>query len=131
MDIDKMAPSNSKYLKKEEFAVPTILTIRSVAAEVMNDGQVKAILFFNEKPKGVVLNASKKALLKESFGPETDGWIGKKVRLSLDPTVMMGTQMVGGIKLEVSKSKGKPAPAPVVPTPLVPVADVTDDEIPW
>jgi hypothetical protein len=124
MDIDQLAPANSKYLKKEEFATPTILTIRSVAVEVMNDGQTKAILYFQEKPKGVVLNATKKALLKASFG-DTDNWAGKKVRLSLDPSVMMGTQMVGGIKLECSKGKAEPVKA----TPA-PVAD-SDDNIPF
>ena len=104
MDIDKLAPSNSKYLKKEEFEVPRILTIRSVAAEVMNDGQVKAVLYVMELPKGVVLNATKKELLKASYGSDTDGWVGKKVRLSIDHSIMMGPKVVGGIKLECSKA---------------------------
>lgn len=125
MDIDKLAPANSKYLKKEQFETPTVLTIRSVAVEVMTDGQTKAILYFQELPKGIVLNATKKALLKTSFGGEVDGWVGRKVRLSLDPNVMMGTQMVGGIKLECST---KAPPAPVVPA-STPISD--DSSLPF
>jgi hypothetical protein len=122
MDIDQLAPSDSKYMKKEEFATPSVLTIRSVAVEAMADGKQKAVLYFQEKAKGVVLNAGKKALLKAAFGGEVNNWVGRKVRLSLDPTVMMGTQMVGGIKLECSKAA---PPAPVVAKPAIDI-DATD-----
>jgi hypothetical protein len=126
MDIDELAPSESKYLKKEQFASPTVLTIRSVQAELMNDGKTKGVLYFQELPKGLVLNATKKALLKTEFGGSIEGWPGRKVRLSLDNTVMMSGKVVGGIKLECSKGKAetpKPAPAPAV-------AD-SDDNIPF
>jgi hypothetical protein len=38
-------------------------------------------------------------VLEHAYGPETDYWTDKKVRLSYDPTVLMAGQMVGGLKL--------------------------------
>jgi hypothetical protein len=122
MDIDELAPSDSKYLKKEQFMTPTVLTIRSVAAEVMNDGKTKGVLYFTEIPKGLVLNATKKATLKTTFGGAVEGWPGRKVRLSFDDAVMMSGKVVGGIKLECSKAA---PPAPVVAKPAIDI-DATD-----
>lgn len=90
----------SKYLKKEDFATPEVLTIRGIQIEeVDKSGETKWILYFAEKPKGLVMNVTKIRQLEAGFGDETDNWMGKKVKVSHDPTVMMGPQVVGGIKL--------------------------------
>jgi hypothetical protein len=131
MDIDLMAPSDSKFLKKEDFPTPQVLTIRTVTVEPMQDGKLKAVLYFNELAKGCTLGAQKKALLKSVLGADTDGWIGHKVRLSFDPTVMMGPKVVGGIKLECKKGAA-PVKAPVLrPAPVVADAFDDSDDIPF
>lgn len=104
----------SKFLKKTDFDVPAVLTIKDCSLEeVDKSGETKWILWFKEKPKGLVLNATKIHLL-ETFGLDTDEWVGKKVQLSHDPSVMMGALRVGGIKLSLPKgaysaSPGRPA----------------------
>jgi hypothetical protein len=113
----------SPFLKKEDFATPTILTIKRVSLETVVKGEEKWVLFFNEKAKGLVLNKTKIKQLEAGYGDDTDLWVGRKVRLSHDPNVMYGGQAIGGIALEISK--GKPVqPAPVAPPP----ADEADDE---
>jgi hypothetical protein len=126
----------SPFLKKEDFATPTILTIKRVSLEQVVKGEEKWVLFFNEKTKGLVLNKTKIKLLEGGYGDDTDLWIGKKVRLSFDPTVAFGGETVGGVKLEVSKGASKPAtpaPAPAAPVvPVTPAGDFQDDsDIPF
>ena len=117
MKASDMFPS--PFLKKEDFPTPTVLTIKRVSMETVVKGEEKPVLFFNERAKGMVLNKTKTKVLEASFGDDTDGWVGKKIRLSLDPDVRDLTgNIVGGIKLECSKGKPpvavqQPAPKPV------------------
>lgn len=80
-----------------------ILTISDVTEELMSRGggkvEPKCFLWFNENLKGLQLNKSRVAILEHAYGPETDYWTGKKVRLSYDPTVMMAGAVVGGVKI--------------------------------
>jgi hypothetical protein len=112
----------SPFLKKEDFTTPTILTIKRVSLEQVVKGEEKWVLFFNEVVKGLVLNKTKIKLLEAGYGDDTDMWIGKKVRLSFDPDVSFGGEIVGGVKLEISKGKpAKAAPVVVAPSALVAV----------
>jgi hypothetical protein len=116
---------NSKFLKKEDFPQPKVLTIKSASAEEVAKGDVKLCIYFNEIVKPLTLNNTKRNLLIATFGDDTDQWIGKKVRLSLDPTVMYAGQPVGGIRLECSKSA-----APVKPVAPAPIVN-DDDDVPF
>jgi len=49
------------------------------------------------------------------LGDETDNWIGKEITLYNDPTVSMGDQIVGGIRVQY----------------MPPVSDDMDDDIPF
>lgn len=118
----------SKFLKKEDFPQPEVLTIRSVAIEEVGKSDTRWVMYFNEKTKAVVLNITKIRQLEAGFGDDTDYWIGKKVKVSNDPTVMMGQQVVGGIKFTLGKTAAPPPPPkPVAAT----TADDFDDEIPF
>jgi hypothetical protein len=80
-----------------------VLTIADVTEELMSRGggkvEPKCFLWFNENLKGLQLNKSRVAILELAYGPETDFWTGKRVRLSYDPTVMMAGVPVGGVKI--------------------------------
>ena len=118
----------SPFLKKEDFPAPEILTIKRVSMETVAKGEEKPIIFFNEKVKGMVLNKTKTKLLETSYGDDTDDWVGKKVRLSSDPDVRdLAGNVVGGIRLEVTKAKpgAKVKPVEVVPE------DTLDNEVPF
>lgn len=118
----------SKFLKKDDFPSPEVLTIKDCSLEEVGKGDTRWVLFFKEKAKGVVLNVTKIKQLEGAYGDDTDGWVGKKVKLSHDPSVMMGTQRVGGIKLTLPSNI-----APVQPRAPAPVVsgDDFDDEIPF
>ena len=115
----------SKFLKKDDFQTPTVLTIKSVSLEEVGRGDTRWVLYFHEKAKGVVLNVTKIRQLETKYGHETDDWIGKKIKAENDPTVMMGTQVVGGIKFTMPSGPV----APVVNPP--PPAEGFEDDIPF
>jgi hypothetical protein len=117
----------SKFLKKEDFATPAVLTIKNCTLEkVGNRGDERWVLWFNERTKGLTLNVTKIKQIEAAYGQESDHWIGKKVRLSIDENVMFGTEKVGGIRLETPKSASAP---PVNPPP--PADPDFDDDIPF
>jgi hypothetical protein len=105
----------SKFLKKEDFPQPEVLTIKDATLEQVGQGQgdTRWVLWFKEKAKGVVLNVTKIKQLEAAYGDDSDMWNGRKVKLLHDPTVMMGTQQVGGIKF-VFPSNAAPPPKPAV-----------------
>lgn len=105
----------SKFLKKEDFPTPTVLSIKGCSLEEVGRGDTRWVLYFNERTKGIVLNVTKIKQLESAYGGETDGWIGRKVKVMHDPTVMMGTQVVGGIKFVMPS--GSPAPVVAPPPP--------------
>lgn len=121
----------SKFLKKDDFPSPEVLTIKDCSLEEVGKGDSRWVLFFKEKTKGVVLNVTKIKQLETAYGDDSDVWNGKKVKLSHDPTVMMGTQQVGGIKFTFPANLPPVQPrAPVKPEPTA-VDDFDDKEIPF
>ena len=117
----------SKFLKKDDFPSPEVLTIRGCQIEEVGKGDTRWVMYFQEKAKGIVLNVTKIKQLEGGFGDETDLWVGKKIKVSNDPSVMMGTQVVGGIKFTLpSPSQPKP-----VLQPVAVAADFKDDEPGW
>jgi hypothetical protein len=100
----------SKYLKKDDFPQPEILTIKDCTLEEVGKGDTRWVLWFKEKAKGVVLNVTKIKQLEGAYGDDSDNWNGKKVKLMHDPTVMMGTQQVGGIKFIFPSGQQAPPP---------------------
>src|ERR1700690_876611 len=116
----------SKFLKKEEFPQPEGLTIKDCSLEEVGKRDTRGVLLFKEKAKGVVLNVTKIKQLEGAYGDDTDGWIGKKVKLSHAPSVMMGTQQVGGIKMQLPANI-----PPVQPRAPAPPAEEFNDDIPF
>lgn len=117
----------SKFLKKEDFPSPEVLTIKHCSLEEVGKNDTRWVLFFHEKAKGVVLNITKIRQLEAGFGDDTDNWIGKKIKLSHDPSVMLGQQVVGGIKFTLPSG----APASVAKAAVPPPVEGFDDEIPF
>lgn len=82
---------------------PIVLTIADVTEELIGRGskqEAKCFLWFNENLKGLQLNKTRVRLLEAAFGPDSELWIGKKVKLSFDPTVEFGGRAVGGVGLQ-------------------------------
>jgi hypothetical protein len=117
----------SKFLKKEDFPQPEVLTIKDVSLEEVGRGDTRWVLFFKEKAKGIVLNVTKIKQLEAAYGDDSDMWNGRKVKVMHDPTVMMGTQQVGGIKFVMPSNAGTVPPPPPPPQSN----DGFDDNIPF
>jgi hypothetical protein len=113
---------------------PIILTIADVTEEVTGRGgrqqETKCFLWFREHLKGLSLSKGRVLILELAYGPDSELWIGKRVKLSYDPTVMFGDKAVGGVKLETpagvvynaaahDASWGAPAAPPGAPPPPV------------
>jgi hypothetical protein len=118
----------SKFLKKEDFPQPEVLTMKSVAIEEVGRNDTRWVLYFNEKTKGIVLNVTKIKQLEQTFGDDTDRWMGKRIKVAHDPTVMMGTQQVGGIKFVMPSANASPPPPPPPPVGLPQRVPGSDDD---
>lgn len=120
---------------------PVKLTIAEVTEELIGRGlrqEAKCFLWFKEHLKGLQLNKTRVKVLEAAYGPDSDLWVGGRVRLSFDPTVDFGGQAVGGVRLETppgviySGALADPgwgtAPAAAAPVPGRPPAPVWDEK---
>jgi hypothetical protein len=107
----------SKYLAKEDFPKPRVLTTESLGTALIGeDKEQKHILYFANCDKGLVLNKSVATVLADMFGDDTDKWIGKRVEVYTDHSIMFAGRRVGGIRLRAA-GESKPS--------------VDDDDIPF
>lgn len=111
---------------------PLVLIIAHVTEEVFSRGsspEVQYFLWFTNHLKGLKLNKTRVHVLEAAYGPESDLWTGRKVRVSFDPTVKFGNVPLGSIKIEaepgaVYASQGVlGGAAPVPGRPPAPVWD--------
>jgi hypothetical protein len=121
----------SKFLRKEDFDEDQICTIRNVKLEDVgrdDNPEQRWVLYFREHPKGMVLNVTTIRVLEQSYGGDTDQWIGNKATVYVDPNVSFGGKVVGGLRLRVQKVKAglKPSQAPEADP-----NDQFDDKIPF
>ena len=118
MNINDTFPSTSNFLKKEDLPKPAKVKISDIdLMEFDQDGkkQAKLVLEFEGKEKKLACNKTNARTIAAMLGDETDNWIGKEITLYNDPTVSMGDQIVGGIRVQY--------------TP--PGMDELDDDIPF
>lgn len=102
MRTSDMIKSKFWRARDVEGAPPVVLTISDVTEELLGRGlhkDVKCFLWFQESPKGLQLNKTRVTILETAFGPDSEMWVGKRVKLSFDPTVEFGGRAVGGVKL--------------------------------
>jgi hypothetical protein len=91
----------SKFLRKEDFDEDQICTIADCKLEPMqgNANETRWVLYFKELPKGMVLNTTTIRVLEKAFGDDSDYWMGKKVKVYVDPNVSFQGRVVGGLRL--------------------------------
>lgn len=86
-----------------EGQAPIVLTIADVTEELLGRGghqDVKCFLWFKESHKGLQLNKTRVNILEAAYGPDSEAWLGRRVRLSFDPAVEFGGRPVGGIRVQ-------------------------------
>lgn len=113
MNINEVFPS--KYLKASDLQGKAVkVVIDRVTIEKMGEDN-KPVLHFKGKEKGMALNKSNAQMIAAVYSPETDGWIGREIKLYTGKVNFNG-QMVDSLKVEV----------------IPPVADAgPDDPIPF
>jgi len=136
MNINEAFPSS--YLRAADLGKQArLVTIREVKLEVVAENErAKPVIYFNEQPKGVVLNKTNSQTLAAMFGPETSGWTGRQVELYPMMVDFKGTA-TEGIRMRQHIPPAAPtpaAPASAEAPPPVPAAEgepLNDDLPNW
>jgi hypothetical protein len=75
------------HLEAADFPKDTAVTIKGVAFKDVGDEKVtKGVVYFDEMPRGLVLNRTNLKRIVGHHGNDTDGWIGKKITLYASET---------------------------------------------
>jgi len=86
-------------------------TICNVSVEGMKseggDDRDKGVVWFDEDPRGLVLNVTLTVILRDLFGVDLEGWHGKRITLFNDTSVRRGPKVVGGIRIKGSPDIAK------------------------
>lgn len=109
-DYDQLYPG--RFLKWRLFGGKDVtLTISDVMLETMpgkKGPEEKAILAFRQTTKQLVLCRTNGECVKGMFGRKPREWIGKRVTFFPDPTVKVGQEVKGGIRVKGSPDLALP-----------------------
>ena len=117
MNIEKAFPS--AYLKAADLQgkKPKVAIARVEMATFEGEGE-KPVVYFTGKDSGLVLNKTRALALGAAFGPETDNWHGKTIRLGTVKVSMNGS-IVDSITVEAATDAAQitasPQPEPEPP----------------
>lgn len=116
----------SKYLKASDFDKPAVVKIAEVSMQTFLDGSSKALVFFDDLDKPLVLNKTNALAIQKIVGSDdTDQWGGESIRLFATTTDFRGTR-VPCIRVEAPSSKLKSNPKAMKKNAVV---DEDDDGI--
>ena len=104
--------TESKFIKKEDIPPNgAVVTITGFSKEEVVDDKGKnetlTVVHLDAFEKGWILKSTNFWLIADAYGEDYSKWIGKKIKLVNDPSVMFGTKRVGGIRV---KTPSKPDP---------------------
>ncbi len=101
------------FIKKEDLAAgPQRFTIQGVSKttfEAKNGQPAEDVLQLELDERQFSLNKTNIKILIGAHGGKTDGWIGKSVILYVDPNVMFGGRLVGGVRVQIPDQTGEEA----------------------
>jgi len=127
MNIDSAFPSN--YLKASDLGdKQPIVTIDRIEVEpIGRDKEIKPVLYFQGKEKGLVLNKTNAKKIAEITGSkDTDDWSGCQVKIYATETEFAGeTVECIRVKAPGAAVKAKPKPEPE------PIEELDDESIPF
>lgn len=87
------------------------MTIDSVQMEDMGSGEMKPVIYFRGKDKGLVLNKTNANTIAGMYGPDTQGWQGRGITLFPTQVDFQGRQ-VAAIRVRMQPpSNGGQQPA--------------------
>lgn len=83
------------------------VTIAGVGAEKF-DKDERGVIRIAGSDRFIALNRGNGARIAAMFGPDTDGWAGKRITVALDQAVTFGGERTGGIVVVGSPDIDKP-----------------------
>jgi len=109
----------SNFLSKDD--CPTAATINKVDFEMVGGEDTgkerKVVIHSTDFPmlpdnthKMFILNKSNWINIEEAYGPDTDTWIGQRIELYVDPSIMYGGKRVGGVRVRIPSGVTIPSP---------------------
>ena len=132
MNINDAFPSH--YLKASDLgdAQPVVTIDRVEIEAVGRDKEMKPVVYFQGKEKGIVLNkTNSKKIAQIASSPDTDDWRGVKVILYATETEF-GGETVECIRVKQSKGEFGRRPQRAEPEPeFVPAVSIDDSDIPF
>lgn len=110
----------TKYICFEDLRGQDVtVTVRAFAAEKMfanGKQQIRPVLYFEGKAKGMVVNATINDTLTALYGPELEGWVGKRITIYPTTDDRGGQErMVVRVRPTVPPAKAAPKPADETP----------------
>lgn len=101
----------SKYLSASDLlGRPVRAFVERFEWAAMNDGKRKLIMFFQGKTKGLALNKTNANIIQNSYGPDTDNWIGAEIELYPTEVDFQGKQ-VQAIRVKIPPRQPAPKQA--------------------
>ena len=129
MNVNDVFPS--KYLKASDLGQSNVVVTMSHSEleDVGQDGELKPVLYFKGKTKGLVLNKTNANAIASMYGPEMDNWSERQITLFATQTDFAG-KIVPCIRVRLNAAMQ--AQAPVEP-PMPPdnPAGPSDDDVPF
>ena len=109
----------SNYINKDD--CPLTAAIDSVGfATISGDDDTKerkVVIHSTDFPmlpdnthKMFILNKSNWINIEDAYGPDTDTWIGQRIELYVDPSIMYGGKRVGGVRVRIPSGVTVPPP---------------------
>lgn len=109
----------SRFFKATEFAEALTLTITEIKSELVGpEKALKCVVSFAEDDRGLPLNATNWSSLEESYGDNTDSWVGERIRLQRSKT-QFGGKTVPCLRVKPlvdGNGNGGSTPPPATPT---------------
>ena len=114
MNLDALVPTTSKYLAKEDVGSGVNLTIAKFTREMVGNGSdadERAVLYWQENVKPMVLNKTNKNRIKHYLNATTaEEVMGKQVNVYNDPDIEFGGETVGGLRIRSIQDLSAPNP---------------------
>ena len=103
MNINDVYQSTSSFLRAEDLKGQTIpLIISEIGTHVFDEGtpkqKIQIVLHFEGKEKKLGLNVTNARTIAGLLGDDTDGWVGKEIKIYPTKTEFSG-QMVDCIRV--------------------------------
>lgn len=110
----------TKYLSAGDLQGREVpVTISHIVMEDIERGEMKPVVYFQGKQKGLVLNKTNANMISMIFGDETDAWPGAALILYVIQTEYQG-KPVQGLRVKVAQQAPQQANSGVVPATQMP-----------